>query len=122
MKSQEFIPGLEVTASSISSSRYWYEEVPDVAALQRPAFNRLHLVNRIHIKDKSDGYPEIVGTVTLIRGKALGSLEEMAFGTFGAGSGATFGGFSVGIGEDVLGRFEDCPIDAATKSGARVGS
>ena len=116
---------MEVTASSISSSWYWYEEVPDVAALQRPAFNRLHPVNRIHIKDKSDGYPEIVGPVTLIRGKALGGLEEMAFGTFGAGSGATldcFGGFSVGVGEDVLGRFKDCPIGAATKSGARVGS
>ena len=63
--------------------------------------------------------------VTLIRGKALGGLEEMAFGTFGAGSAATldcFGGFSVGVGEDVLGHFEDCPIGTATKSGARVGS
>ena len=55
----------------------------------------------------------------------MGGLEEMAFGTFGAGSGATldcFGGFSVGVGEDVLGCFEDCPIGAATKSGARAGS
>ena len=63
--------------------------------------------------------------VTLIRGKALGGLEEMAFDTFDAGSSATldcFGGFSVGVGEDVPGRFEDCPIGAATKSGARPGS
>ena len=54
----------------------------------------------------------------------MGGLEEMAFGTFGAGSGATldcFGGFSDGVGEDVLGRFEDCPIGAVTKSGARAG-
>ena len=61
----------------------------------------------------------------MIRGKALGGLEEMAFGTFSAGSGATldfFGGFSVGVREDVLGRFEDCPIGAATKSGVRAGS
>ena len=55
----------------------------------------------------------------------MGGLEEMAFGTFGAGSGATlnfFGGFSVGVGEDVLGRFEDCPIGATTKSGVLAGS
>ena len=74
------------------------------------------------MKDKSDGYPEIVGTVTLILGKAFGSLEEV---DFGAGGGATldcFGAFSVGVGEDVLGRFEDCPIGAATKSGALAGS
>ena len=109
-KSQEFIPGLEVTASSISSSWYWKEEVPDVTTLQRPAFNRLRPVNRVDEKDKSDGYPEIVGTVTLILGKAFGGLEEVAFGAFDAGGGATldcFGAFSVGVGEDVLGRFED---------------
>ena len=61
----------------------------------------------------------------MIRGKALGGLEEMAFGTFGAGSGATLGclgAFSVGVGEDVLGRFEDCPIGVATKSVALAGS
>ena len=64
----------------------------------------------MHIKDKSDGYPEIVGTVTLILGKPFGSLEEVSFGAFGAGGGATldcFGAFSVGVGEDDLGRFED---------------
>ena len=63
--------------------------------------------------------------VTLIRGKALGGLEEMAFGTFAAGSSAPldcFGGFSVGVGEDVLGHFEDCPIGATTKSEACAGS
>ena len=61
----------------------------------------------------------------MIRGKALGGLEDMAFSTFGAGSGTTldfFGGFSVGVGEDVLGRFEDYPIGAATKSRARAES
>ena len=61
----------------------------------------------------------------MILGKAFGSLEEMAFGTFGVGGGATldcFGAFSVGVGEDVLGHFEDCPIGAATKSGALAGS
>ena len=81
-----------------------------MAALQRPVFNRLRLVNRVDEKDKSDGYPKIVGTVTLILGKAFGSLEEVAFGTFSAGASATldcFGAFSVGVGEDVLGRFED---------------
>ena len=61
----------------------------------------------------------------MIQGKALGGLEEMAFGTFDAGSGATlecFGGFSVGVGEDVLGHFEASPIGATTKSGALAGS
>ena len=46
----------------------------------------------------------------MILGKAFGSLEEVAFGTFGAGDGTTldlFGAFSVGVGEDVLGRFKD---------------
>ena len=125
IKSQEFIPGLEVTASSISSSRYWREEVPDVAALQRPAFSRLRPVNRVDEKDKSDDYPEIVGTVTLILGKAFGSLEEVAFGALGAGGGTTlgcFGAFSIGAGEDVRGRFEDCPVGAVARTGVVVGS
>ena len=93
---------MEVTASSISSSRYWREEVPDVAALQRPASSRLRSVTRVDEKNKSDDYPEIVGTVTLILGKAFGSLEEVAFGAFGAGGGTTlgcFGAFSVGVGK-----------------------
>ena len=61
----------------------------------------------------------------MILGKAFGSLEEVIFGAFGAGGGATldcFGAFLVGVGEDVLGRFEDCPIGASTKSGAHAGS
>ena len=93
-----------------------------MAALQRPVFNRVRLVNQLDEKDKSDGYPEIVGTVTLILGKAFGSLEEVAFG---AGGGATldcFGAFSVGVGEDVLGRLKDYPTGEATKSGALAGS
>ena len=46
----------------------------------------------------------------MILGKAFGGLEEVAFGAFGAGGGATldyFGAFSVGVGEDVLGHFKD---------------
>ena len=113
---------MEVTASFISSSRYWKEEVPDVAALQRPAFNRLRLVNRVYKRDKSDGYPEIVGTVTLILGKAFGSFEEVAFDAFGDATLDCFGAFSVGVGEGVLGRFQDCPIGTATRSEALAGS
>ena len=67
----------------------------------------------------------MVGTVTLILGKAFGSLEEVAFGAFGAGGGTTLGclgAFSIGVGEDVLGRFEDCPIGAVTRPGALAGS
>ena len=48
--------------------------------------------------------------VTLILGKAFGGLEEVAFGAFDAGGGATldcFGALSVGVGEDILGHFED---------------
>ena len=66
-----------------------------------------------------------MGTVTLILGKAFGSLEEVAFGAFGTGGGTTLvclGAFSVRAGEDVLGRFEDCPIGAATRYGALAGS
>ena len=76
-------------------------------------------------KNKSDDYPEMVGMVTLILGRAFGSLEEVAFGAFGAGGGTTlgyFGAFSIGAGEDVLGRFEDCPVGAVTKSGVLTGS
>ena len=61
----------------------------------------------------------------MILGKAFGSLEEVAFGAFDAGGAATldcFEAFSVGVGEDVMGRFEDSPIGAATKSGALTGS
>ena len=61
----------------------------------------------------------------MILGKDFGSLEEVAFGAFGAGGGTTlgcFGAFSVGVGEDVLRRFEDCPIGAATRPGALAGS
>ena len=80
---------------------------------------------RVDEKNNLDDYPEIVGTVTLILGKVFGRLEEVAFGAFGAGGGTNlgcFGAFSIGIGEDVLGRFEDCPIGAATRPGALAGS
>ena len=62
---------------------------------------------------------------TLILGKVFGGLEDAAFGGFGAGDGAIlgcFGAFSVGTGEEVRGRFEDCPAGAATRSGALAGS
>ena len=49
----------------------------------------------------------MVGTVTLILGKAFGSLEEVAFDVFGSATLDCFGAFSVGVGEDVLGRFKD---------------
>ena len=63
--------------------------------------------------------------VTLILGKAFGGLEEVAFEAFGTGGGAVlscFGTFSVGIGEDVRGRFEDGPVGAAARSGVLAGS
>ena len=67
----------------------------------------------------------MVGTVTLILGKAFGSLEEVAFGAFGAGGGTTLGcfeAFSIGAGEDVRGRFEDCPVGTVTRSGVLAES
>lgn len=87
--------------------------------------SRLCSVARVDEKNKSDDYPEMVGTVTLILGKALGSLEEVAFGAFGAGGGTTlgcFGAFSMGAGEDVQGRFEDCPVGTVAKFGVLAGS
>ena len=58
----------------------------------------------------------------MILGKAFGSLEEVAFGAGGGTTLGCFGAFSVGVGEDVLGRFEDYPIGAATRPGALAGS
>ena len=98
------VPGLEVTASSMSSSSYWRVEVPEVAALQISIFSRSRLLHRVNQRIRSDYYPEIVGMTTLILGKAFGGLDDAAFGGFDAGGGATldcFGVFSVGTGEDV---------------------
>ena len=67
----------------------------------------------------------MVGTVTLILGKAFGGLEEVAFDAFGVGGGTTlscFDAFSVGAGEDVRGHFEVCPVGAVTKTGVLAGS
>ena len=83
-KITRILPGLEVTASSISSSRYWREEVPEVAALQMSTFSRLCSVARVDQKIGSDDYPEMVGMVTLILGKAFGDLEDATFNGFGA--------------------------------------
>ena len=62
---------------------------------------------------------------TLILGKAFGGLDDAALGGVGAGGGATldcFGVLSVITGEDVRGRFEDCPVGAATVSWRLTGS
>ena len=67
----------------------------------------------------------MVGMVTLILGKAFGGLEEVAFGAFGAGGGTTlgyFGAFPIYAGDDVRGRFEDCPVGAVARSGVLAGS
>ena len=88
-------------------------------------FSRLCSVARVDQKIGSDDYPEMVGMVTLILGKAFGGLEDATFNGFGTGGGTVlscFGTFSVGPGEDVQGRFEDCPVGAATRSGVLAGS
>ena len=88
-------------------------------------FSRLCSVARVGQKTGLDDYPEMVGMVTLILGKAFGGLEDATFNGFGAGGGAVlsyFGTFSVGTGEDVRGRFEDCPVGVATRSGVFAGS
>ena len=88
-------------------------------------FSRLCSVAQVDQKIGSDDYAEMVGMVTLILGKAFGGLEDLAFNSFGIGGGAVlscFGPISVGTGEDVRGRFEDCPVGAATRSGVLAGS
>ena len=89
------------------------------------AFSRLCSIARVDQKIGSDGYPEMVGMVTLILGKAFGGLEDATFIGFDAGGGAflsCFDTFSVGTREDVRGCFEVCPIGAATRSGVLAGS
>ena len=103
-KITRIVPGLEVTASSMSSSSYWRVEVPEVAALQISIFSRSRSLHRVNQGIRKDYYPEIVGMTTLILGKAFGGLDDAAFGGFGAGGGATldcFGVLSVGTREDV---------------------
>ena len=88
-------------------------------------FSRLRSVARVDQKNRSDDYPEMVGTVTLILGKAFGGLEEVAFDAFDAGGGTILGCFdifSVGDGEDVRGRFEDGLVDAAARTVVLAGS
>ena len=84
--------------------------------------SRLCSVARVGEKNGSDDYPEMVEMITLILGKAFSGLEVVAFDAFGAGDGTTlscFSAFSIGAGEDVRGRFEDCPIGAVQDRGAR---
>ena len=88
-------------------------------------FSRLCSVARVDQKIGSDDYLEMVGMVTLILGKAFGGLEDVAFNAFGVGGGTVlsyFDTFSVGTGEDIRGRFEDSPLDAAARSGVLAGS
>src|SRR3954464_12035350 len=59
-------------------------------------------------------YPEMVGMVIFIRGKASGGLDGVARGCLGA--------FFVGAGEVVLGRFDDCPTGAVALPLPRAGS
>ena len=92
--------------------------------LQMSTFSQLCSIARVNQKIGSDDYPEMVGMVTLILGKAFDSLEDVAFNGFGTGGGAVlscFDTFSVGTGEDVQGHFEDCPVGAATRSGVLAG-
>ena len=87
--------------------------------------SRLCSVARADEKNRSDDYPKMVGTVTLILGKAFGGLEEVAFDAFGAGGGTILGCFDiflVGAGEDVRGCFEDGPVGAAARTGVLTGS
>ena len=124
-KITRIVPGLEVTASSMSSFSYWQVEVPEVAALQISIFSRSRLLHRVNQRIRSDYYPEIVGMTILILGKAFRGLDDAAFGGFGAGGGATldcFGVLSVSTGEKVRRRFEDCPVGAATVSWRLSGS
>ena len=103
-KITRIVPGLEVTASSMSSSSYWWVEVPEVAALQISIFSRSCLLHRVNQRIRSDYYPEIVGMNIFILGKDFRGLDDAALGGFGAGGGATldcFGVFSVGTGEDI---------------------
>src|SRR3954468_6773608 len=56
----------------------------------------------------------MVGTVILILGRALGGLDGAARGCLGA--------FSVGAGEEVRWRFDDCPTGAVALPRSRAGS
>ena len=89
------------------------------------SLSRLCSVARVDEKNGSDDYPEMVGTITLILGKAFGGFEEVAFDAFGAGGGTTlsyFDDFSVGAGEDVQGRFKVCPVCAVARTGVLARS
>ena len=89
------------------------------------ALSWLCSVAPIDEKNRSDDYPEMVGMVTLILGKAFGGLEEVVFDAFSAGGGVAltcFGAFSIGAGEDVRGRFEDCPVGVVARYGVLAGS
>ena len=56
----------------------------------------------------------MVGTAIFILGRALGGLDGVARGCLGA--------FPVGVGEEVRGRFDDCPTGAVALPCSRAGS
>src|SRR4051812_40819903 len=58
--------------------------------------------------------PEMVGIVIFILGRAMGGLDGVAHGCLGA--------FSVGVGEEVRGRFDDCPTGAVALPRSLAGS
>src|SRR3954467_4458065 len=56
----------------------------------------------------------MVGTVIFILGRAFGGLDGVARGCLGA--------FSVGVGEEVRGHFDDCPTGTVALPRSRAGS
>ena len=65
-------------------------------------------------ENKSNYYPEAMGMATLILGKAFCGFDGAAFGCLGA--------FSDGAGEEVRGRFVDCPVCAVALPQILAGS
>ena len=76
--------------------------------------NRPRIRPRSTKESKSYYYPEMVGTAIFILGRALGGLDGVARGCLGA--------FPVGGGEEVRGRFDDCPTGAVALPRSRAGS
>jgi len=98
-----------VLGGDLRSSSTANFERPSVGAVDRPRIRP-----RSTKENKFYHYPEMVGTVILILGRALGGLDGAARGCLGA--------FSVSAGEEVRGRFDDCPTGAVTLPRSRAGS
>src|SRR4051812_46636232 len=78
------------------------------------SMNRRRIRLRSTKENKFYYYPEMVGTIIFILGRALGGLDGVARGCLGA--------FSVGVGEEVRGHFDDCPTGAVALPRSRTGS